>query len=304
MSQEELYHTIEQYLEGSLDADALDRFNRRLENEPDLVKEVALHRSMQEALENPMKLKLRTNLSQLRKEFTITEAPSTLPQKKSWRIIGIIAIGVLCFSALLWFLTQDASPAEPTQEISPSEVVSTEDEIAELNEVAEPQVAPLKPTNRLQGNQAKNTKPDTEIIQTNPFFEKLLEGHAQVKGFEVDIEYPFQDERFTRADQFINFRIRGALETSDSRINEKLSLVIFNDQSTALDIGQAMITFKLELNKEVEDDEEEGLAFATKELYFFDTSKKIDLMPGVYYYALVSDLVTPPLHITRFKVSN
>jgi len=310
MLKEDLYNSIEKYLEGSLDADALARFEDRLASEPELLEEVNLHRKLQEGLENPVKRKLRMNLDQLRTEFTIEEVPISAKKKKTWSFIIPIVTAVILCGLLLWVFVFRTTSIPSTIEESKSGLPEVSKEIESqpqlgADTIVKKEILPTKEEEK----KVQKSKDPVQISKTqdlandipNQIFESLIQQNGTIKTFEIGLEEPAPEEKYMLVDTYIEFQITGTLETSASKIDNGLSLTIFDNRSSSTEVDKARNSFVLPLTKE-EEEESSGFAFASKELYNFEITKRIELNPGLYYYVLRMDGQADILHTASFTV--
>ena len=82
----QLYETIEQYLTGDLVGERLKAFEERIESDPELQREVALHRRLNQVMEDQPKMELRSKLQQLRKKHQV---PDQTDLEKKTKIIPL-----------------------------------------------------------------------------------------------------------------------------------------------------------------------------------------------------------------------
>lgn len=312
MSGEKLYNIIEQYLEGNLDAGALAAFEQRLSDEPKLANEVNLHRKIQKELGNAPKRNLRSKLDQLREEFTVEEKENKIiPIYRKWelRIALSIAAGFLLFSLFIWLfilrnpdenkIVKDPTPPIEKEDKTPQEDPILKDEPTQI-------VADQKPDEKDEIKEEPIQTPEQGALASltpNPAFENLISQNGGQKLFEFDLEKPTPGQAFASVDQKINFQISGILLTTNPEEENRFIVAVFGNQSTSNAIDQAKISFSLPLEKAVKDEEDESIAYAGKDEYFFDLEKELSLAPGLYYYALSQDSHTNVLYTGKFTVA-
>ncbi len=314
MSREELYHTIEQYLDKQLDAKSIAAFEDRLSKEPELRQEVELHRKMQEELGDPIKRNLRSKLDQLRIEHTLEESDHKIVPLKprvNWMKVVSIAAGVLLFGFLIWLLVikepvnneiVEQPKEEEEQKVPPSkEIIKEEpnpivqDETPEPKENEKPSIKdPIKTP--VQDAMAS--------LIPNPLFENLVSQNGIQKIFEFSLKDPKDWKIPVQADQSIAFHISGDLKTTNPEEETKVMVNVFNNKAIDSDIAQATTSFSLPVVKEVIDDnDEEELAFAEKSTYYFNLDKNLKLTPGLYYYTLILEDNPRVLYCNKFTVT-
>ena len=94
MSKEQLYETIEAYLEGKLTAEARRAFEKEMAADPQLKTEVALHQRMQQELGKSGKAKLREQLQQVAQEFPL-ERKRRSPILRLMPVWGAVAAAII-----------------------------------------------------------------------------------------------------------------------------------------------------------------------------------------------------------------
>lgn len=291
-----LYQLIEDYLEGLLEGETLRDFEERLQTEPDLAKELELHRKLQAELGDPAKRNLRKQLDQLKTEFTLdtTEDKEAVVRKLiPWRKIGSIAAGGLIFGLMIWFFAWRPSVApelakeavELKEEKPPSIPVPEEEAI--VKQVIPEQTKKETPKKKERMVKAPIKKELLASTEKNPFFESLILENASQNLYQLELSAAKETYIQALSTEEVAFQIAGSLKTTAPEETLLVVLSVFNSQAKSAATDQALIQFALPLEKEVEEDEEEtSFAFAAKEVYRFNVQKALQIPAGRYYYTI------------------
>ena len=111
---EELYEQIEQYLEGHLDAEALESFEKRLKEDVSLKEEVAKHRLVHGAMEKSKKLVFWQKIQTIGDEVVTEYKEEQARHMKTRRLRPYLAYAavmtlLICGAWLFWNTTSSAS---------------------------------------------------------------------------------------------------------------------------------------------------------------------------------------------------
>ena len=309
MSGEELYHIIEQYLGGNLDAEEQTAFEKRLADDPQLAREVNLHRKIHEELGNAPKRNLRAKLDQLRQEFTEEEKNKVISinRKRQWRIALSIAAGFLLLSFFIWFflirnvdrneIVED--PTKTQEEVIPQEDPVLEDDPTEIVEDQKPKET-IEKDDPPKKDPIQMPKQDAlASLEPNPDFENLIAQNGSQNVFEFNLEKPKPGQTFQLKDRKIAFQVSGLLLTSSPEEENLFTVAVFDNKSKTISKDKAIQSFSLPLEKS----EDEAIAFAGKDEYFFDLKKSLTLAPGLYYFTLSQDSAASVLFAGKFLVA-
>jgi tetratricopeptide (TPR) repeat protein len=102
---------IEQYLSGQLSGDVLRKFEKQLQTDPLLAKQVEQHRRMDQYLEHKAKVpELQQKLKNLSGKYFEEEPPTDAPNRRPWIIASIIVVA-LAILAILFFFREQTPPS-------------------------------------------------------------------------------------------------------------------------------------------------------------------------------------------------
>ncbi len=311
MEKEQFYNMIEQYLDGSLSGEALEAFEQRLQTEPDFVEEVALHRKLQEELGNAQKRQLRSKLDALRKDFTQKEETKVVPidSNQKWKIMVSVAASFLVLSLAFWYFVLrgpekpkivDDTPPVNNEDPTPQK----EDQIKEIEDptrLVEDKTDPEKKTDPVE------TPPPPENLlanfEPNPELEDLIAQNGTVGDFEFSIEKPEKNKAFVLTDNKIEIQFSGMLSTSAIENENNLEVAIYNNDPQNFKSKKRIAKFQIPLEKDTSEDDE-GIAFIEKDVYYFDLQKTLTLDPGLYYYLIQQKGNSTTLFTGRFEAKH
>ncbi len=313
MEKEQLYELIEQYLDGTLSVEALATFEKRLQTEPELAKEVTLHRKLQEELGNAQKRQLRSKLDVLRKEFTPSENETkivSINQTRRLRLLISVAASILVLVFAIWFFffktpekqeIVDEKPPMEKESLDPNEKPIKE--IEDPSNLVEDQTDPEKqPTEK---DEIEDIVPPINLIaafEANPELENLIAQNGNNEAFEFSAEKPELGEVFNLKNGKIDLQINGMLFTSELKDLSSFEVAIYNNNPQNFASKKNIATIQLILEKDTSE-EEDGLAFATKDGYFYSLKKSLSAKPGLYYYLILQKGQPKPLFIGKFQVN-
>ena len=311
MEKEQFYYMIEQYLDGTLSGEALKAFEQRLQTEPDLVEEVTFHRKLQEELGDAQKRQLRSKLDVLRNEFIQKEDSKivAIDRKQNFRTLISVAAGILVLVFAIWFfffkppveqeIAEDDPPTEK-ESIDPNE--SPIKEIEDPSNLAKDQSDPDKDPK--EKDKIEDIVPNNNLLANfapNPELEDLIAQNDSNEEFEFSAEKPETGEVFQLNNGKIDLEINGMLFTSELKDENNFEVTIYNNNPQNYTSKKSIATFPLNLEKDTSE-EGDGLAFATKDRYFYSLKKSLSTKPGLYYFLITQKGKTDPLYTGKFEV--
>lgn len=307
MNEPSTYERIEAYLAGSLTGTALDSFEKELNINPQLAKEVELHRKLQEELGDPIKRQLRGILEDIKKEEragdTTTNIRQLRPKMRWQRRLAIAASFLLLAAAIGYFMLKNPVETPPIVDETPPPQQSI-DPIEKTPESPLPD--PVKETPNAPSNIANNDapkdkptvekppqkeeqspikKPAFDPFQPNAELENLM-AVAPNSPFEFAIDFPEKNQVLTlRSDGKVQMGLLGTLFTSDFPKEEGFYLQLFDNQTNSLANEQPIFETRLSFEKEENPSE---LAYADEErgIYYVDFRERIEAKPGLYYWMI------------------
>lgn len=314
MEKEQIFQTIEAYLDGALGAEELTAFEQELATDPDLVREVELHRRLQQELGDAEKTKLRLALEEIAGEFAEPEevenqeppdshAPDKdIPGPENGGQAGglpfwmwglgfflIIGGGVVYY---LTGLTDDDNSAVSTIEATEPPIDEESTAMTDNTEEAEPRTPEAPETTTADEAPAVTTAPgpDPKVFATNQDLElQMKDGASKRYVFtEGNLEYLQQDQQ-----GYLNFSAK--LETSRS-VEEGLFLTLYNNQYPEGQVLRGPLQFD-------EISGERKIAFGAEvKQYLAAYSEETKLEPALYYGVITVGSSSVPLWVGKVRV--
>ncbi len=296
MNKEQLYETIEAYLDGKLTEEARRAFEKEMAAEPELRKEVALHQRMQEELGKSEKAALREQLRQVAREFPLEKkGRKTVFRLRPWAI----AVAAAIIGAVIWWawprftqpswqdepgIAADSLPGEPTD--APDSQIAAQPEPGPKPEETAPSEPQRKPS---------TTQPPADPFRPNPKLEGLMASDGRGSNFLISAEadaVPTPSNKFRAV-------VAGTLRSGKPAEGDSIELYIYDNQLASYQKDQPAASLPLELNR-LEDDEVQG--FASMNNYTFEKEVEKDLPPGLYYYVIKRKGEETPLFVGKVEV--
>ncbi|MCB0630477.1 MAG: hypothetical protein R2824_31965 [Saprospiraceae bacterium] len=309
MEKEQIYQTIEAYLDGELGPEDMAAFEQELATDTDLAKEVQLHRRLQQEIGDAGKINLRLSLDAIAGEFpeppdtdSIPQTDPGTPNPGSGGSPGSIPFWVwglgffLIVGGGVWYYLSDLKD-DPQPQISqieePEETPASDETTTTLSETTDTEApAPTEPDRTVTDTPVPNAAPavNPEVYHTNKDLELQL-GDGTSKRYiftEGDLGYIAQDEQ-----GYLNFSAK--LETSRS-VDEGFFLTLYNNQYPE---GQVM-------RGELKFDEISGerkIAFGAEvKKYLAAYTGETNLKPALYYGVVTVGTSEIPLWVGKVKV--
>lgn len=314
MTKEELYNNIEAFLNGELEGEALAAFKTQQERDSEFAAEVALHRSMQRAFEDPKKTDLKGLLDEIGADFddfdsdmTDEKPPKTGGNSALWFLpIGLIALAGLGY----WLFNRaDVPDTRTSQNVPPvTEEVTTPIEETESVEVVEPFVeeTDTEETEGASTPQVTETQEvETNILPaTNPALERLLGTFGEEAEYEFQIAQSPSSYRLNN--QLIPFQLAGEMLTSELPEDARFMLQIYSTSVDKFTQRTPELELPLDIRSQEEEEEDEPqFAFGEKEEFLFGLGfpqVDIPLETGTYYYVITLAATGEIWYVGKFSV--
>ena len=285
MEKEQLYQTIEAYLEGQLGKEELAIFEGELKTDAELAKEVALHRRLQTQMGDSGKMNLRFTLDTIAGEFQEPDQDldgDADPSPNDPNLSGGAATGggipfwgwglglaVIIGGALWWYLDSlgtDTISVDPiTNQVEVAIEPPVVEEIANPNTEDQNSVEELSSLEEPQDKGSANQ--DIKPFDTNRALESLIGSESASK------RYVFTDGKLDFNGTFLNFN---AKLTTDRPVDEGFFLSLYNNQYPEGQILRVPLVFS-------EVDPDAPIAFAARKEYFAAYGGETTLKPALYY---------------------
>lgn len=306
MEKEQLYQTIEAYLDGELTGRELAAFERELATDKSLAREVALHRNLQRRLGNASKVALRAKLDNIAREFPESDLdPGEGPDGPTgtgspsgggipfW-VYGLSFFLVIGGGVTWYLLTKDPEtvssltpePAEAVTEVNEDPAVDEDTQTLTPEENNDTEPAPAAEPADSRSTSANRP----QAFSTNRELELLIGDEPPSKRYE------FSDASLTHSVQgsrsYITYS--GKLVTGRS-VEEGFFLNLYNNQYPDGRVFREPMTFS-----EVKENNE--VAFAAKKEYMTAYSGETDLEPALYYGVVTHADSSIPLWVGKIRV--
>ena len=294
MNKEQLYETIEAYLEGKLTDEARRDFEKEMAADPQLKTEVALHRRMQQELGKSGKAELREQLQQIAQEFPLErKRRSTI----SWLIPVSGALAAAILAGVIWWALPRAgeSPVQQGPAIAsdntPSEPSAVNDSLIAVEPAPKLQEAAPSP----QQQQPSTAPPAPDPYLPNPKLENLIASEKP------DPNYLISANANTAPTTSENFRatVSGTLRSALLADEGSIQIQIYDNRPASYQKERPAASIPLELQR-LEDQEVQG--FGKMKNYTFEKEVEKELPPGLYYYIIKREGEDTPLFIGKVEV--
>lgn len=300
MEKEQLYQTIEAYLEGKLAGEELVAFERELATDRTLAQEVALHRSLQTHLGDSPKLDLRATLDEIAQDFPESDldlgdhqGDADVPTTGSaggvpfwmWGLVFFLLIG----GGVSWYLLTMEDESVPALSTEASEQVPESDATQEEPATDQQETSPVpdeEPASTPQ-NEAPATDNRAQAYDTNRELELRISDEPPSKRY----EFTAGDLTYTQG--YITFSSN--LLTSRS-VEEGFFLNLYTNQYPEGRIFREPLTFS-----EVKEDAPIAFGGAKKE-YVAAYTGETDLQPALYYGVVTTGDSSIALWVGKVRV--
>lgn len=296
MSKEQLYETIEAYLEGKLTAEARRAFEKEMAADPQLKTEVALHQRMQQELGKSGKAKLREQLQQVAQEFPL-ERKRRSPILRLMPVWGAVAAAII--AAVIWWAWprtgQSTLPQGPTvaTESSPGEQTAVPDSLMAVNPEQEKKQEETTPPR--QQKQPSAAPPAADPFRPNP----KLEGLAAAKSGDANFLVSATADAALTASEKFRATVAGTLRAGSPADDARIQLQIYDNQPASYLKDRPAASIALEL-QQLDDEEVQG--FGKMKNYTFEKQVDKELPPGLYYYVIKREGEDTPLFVGKVEV--
>jgi hypothetical protein len=290
MEKEQIYQTIEAYLEGELGPEERTAFEEELATDADLAREVALHRRLQEELGDADKVNLRMSLEAIAKEFPAPDLDNTPPDGSNlpgpengggqagglpfwiWGLGFFLIVGGGVWYYLSNLPDDPASALLTVEEPAETETDETTATLEEADDTEAPATGESERTAAADAPAPTATPPsDPQLYATNSELESQL-GDGSSKRYiftEGELDYLTQDQQ-----GYLEFSAK--LETSRS-VEEGFFLTLYNNQYPEGQVMRGQLKFD-------EISGERKIAFGGEvKKYLAAYSGEVNLKPALYY---------------------
>ena len=294
MNKEQLYEAIEAYLEGKLTAEARRAFEGEIAADPELKREVALHRRMQQELGKSGKAELRGQLRQIAQEFPLDRKrrATLLRLAPVW---GAVAAAII--AAVIWWAWPRVGPSTLQQgpaivsDTPPGEQTAVSDSLVAVQPAPEKEEAPPSP----QPKQPSTAPPGADPFRPNP----KLEGLAAAEGGNANFLVSATADAAQTTSENFRATVAGTLRAGSPADDARIELQIYDNQPASYLKERPAASIALELQR-LDDEEVQG--FGKMKNYTFEKEVDKELPPGLYYYVIKREGEDTPLFVGKVEV--
>lgn len=301
MEKEQLYQTIEAFLEGALTGEELTAFEREMATDETLAKEVALHRSLQHQLGDPAKMDLRATLDEIGRDFSAsdlhTDEPPEDPDTPTtgsaggvpfwvWGLVFFLVIGGGVSWYLLTMEDDTVSALPPQNNETVAETPAEEEEEPENTPIETAAPAEETPSTATPQNETPVAATSPEPYSTNRELE------LQISDEPASRRYEFTEGSMAYTEGYITFS--GKLLTA-RLVEEGFYLNLYTNAYPEGRVLREKMTF-------TEVKENVPQAFAGKKEYIAAYSGETDLQPALYYGVITTGDSSIALWVGKVEV--
>lgn len=252
----DFYEQIEAFLNQTLSAEEMAAFQERLDQDPALRQELALHRQIQQDYDAG-RLQLRANLQAIMQEPL---PPDTTADKWRWaRWLGLLSLALLLgFGVWRWQMPVDVAPAFNPETKQPAEPPAALPPVIDT--------MPKAPRAMAMGDPAR--------FKPNPGMEAFVNSSLRSESVLVKMTRPRPGAQvMPNANETFNLRFTGSIQLPDDQQNPALVLAIFDNR----DANKPLLSIPLKTQK----------SDAGK--WSFDRRQDLKYPMGLYYFTLEND---------------
>ena len=168
--------------------------------------------------------------------------------------------------------------------------------------LAEDQTDPEDPSTEKES--IEEIAPEENLLarfKPNPELENLIAQNGSDEDFEFSIEQPAEGEPFLLKNGNIDLQINGMMFAADLKDEKGLVVEIYNNNRQDYTSQKSIASYSLTIEKDTSEDED-GLAFASKEAYFYSLQKSLATTPGLYYYVFLQQGQRKPIFTGKFEI--
>ncbi len=297
---ENLYNTIEQYINGVLQGEELQKFEQAMKEDANLRKEVALHQKLHRQLGDPAKLRLSRALDDLRADFAKEKKSgggATMITMRSLRPLIAIAASILLLATLVFVLwknsnfseapvvNEDVTPPVDTVKPQKEELIPLQDEEPQLaEEEVEEAEKQLAPPATPQNEKPRSRKPkfekapnylaevDPANFNPNPLLDPLT-AQSRSLGYIVKVKDP---GTFKWSAKQTAVTIEGSVKARKFP-EDNIIIQLFSNKAADYKNDNPILEKTLELGSPGK---------AKPYTYPFQLSETLDIKPGLYYFII------------------
>ena len=295
MNKEQLYETIEAYLEGALSADARQAFEKEMADNPEMKAELELHRRLHQELGKADKAALKEQLQQIAREFPLESKGRKAAVYRLMPIWGAVAAAII--AAVIWWawprftpspggegpiVASDSLPGSQTS--LPDSLMANEPEPkSEEVPISEPQQKIPTPSS------------PADPFRPNP----KLEGLAAAKSGDANFLVSATADAALTASEKFRATVAGTLRAGSPADDARIQLQIYDNQPASYLKDRPAASIALEL-QQLDDEEVQG--FGKMKNYTFEKQVDKELPPGLYYYVIKREGEDTPLFVGKVEV--
>ncbi|MEM9920391.1 MAG: hypothetical protein AAF990_20000 [Bacteroidota bacterium] len=294
---EDIQKRVERYLEEELDSEERRQFEKDIQSDEALARELVLHQDMEELLADSPENELRKSLQQLSGQVEVepAQASSGSVRYLYWLLLPLLLLLVW------WFVGRPAAdpdissppPASDTpvqQEGTQEDVPESTAPMEEPTESAPPPDDAASPPQKKEAppksRPSKKERPIAANFDPIPELEFLIDNPLR-SNVRIEASHLQENIRKSRSKDSVDFHFSGTLTSPSSVSGCKLH--IFSNDQIAFEAFEGVVKQPLKLTT------------TSKDTYAFNIRMAIPLDPGLYYY-LIEDAKENTLFVQKFTV--
>lgn len=261
---------IEAYLSGQLQGEALAQFEKALQTDATLAREVAVYREMYTALQPSQEDELNANLTLLGKKYVPAE-----PASKNHRYWWIGAALALLTLGLWWLKTARPNKTSGKQVIENQIPPNRQDTLLENGLDTPPDSSKNNTLPPVAKDQRRSDTTNTaELLaanfEPNPALEALLNSDLRGQQYRFNVLHPTPNARLTYRNGQAELAVDGTLETPEASVSTPFRVLLFSNKQEDYRQFKPVLSEPLALEKT-------NLGFR------FSFDKSLRLPQGLYY---------------------
>ncbi|MCB0579326.1 MAG: hypothetical protein KDD10_08475 [Phaeodactylibacter sp.] len=294
MNKEQLYETIEAYLEGKLPAEERRAFEQEIAADPELKMEVALHRRMHQELGKSGKAERRQQLQQIARDFPLEGKG----RKSVFRLLPVWgAVAAAIVAAVIWWAWP--RPSQPSWQQGPA--VATERQpdgepaVPDSGIAVNPAPEKKEEATSTRQKQTPGTPSPDDPFLPNPKLEGLIAAKSPNPDFLVSAEV---DAARTPSENY-RAKVSGTLRSGSPVEGGRILLQIYDNRQVSFLKERPAASLPLELHRL---DDEDVRAFGGMKNYTFEKDVEKELPPGLYYYVVKREGEDTALYVGKVQI--
>ncbi len=288
MTTEQLYEHIEAYLSGTLQEEQLRAFEEELRTNPELAREVDMHRQLEATLSDKSYVHFRKELDSVANAYRASEKRSVQAKKSANKWLIALTIFTLLLIALWWIFKSKNNQDQP---ILPEEKVivplGTQDTMQSAIPQSDSSYIPSSPS-----SPPKHVTPKSTPYDPNPELELAITAGAgnYFKLSQTTLDAP-KGETPKTVDISFHSRVQTALDSLSFQLHILSNKPTSNNPLYRLSVDIILLKEDAPIR-----------AFAAKKSYRLSTIQTVELAQGLFYVRLYDSKTQEYFWTGKFSV--